>query len=63
MIRERIIEGIRDAVKYVPDDQLRPTLQAILLIYDEAKRNNVAQINEFLKIMDELELKEASNGK
>ena len=63
MIRERIIEGIRDAVKYVPDDQLRPTLQAILLIYDEAKKNNVAQINEFLKIMDELELKEATNGK
>ena len=63
MIRERIIEGIRDAVKYVPDDQLRPTLQAILLIYDEAKKNNVAQINEFLKIMDELELKEATDGK
>ncbi len=63
MIRERIIEGIRDAVKYVPDNQLRPTLQAILLIYDEAKRNNVAQINEFLKIMDELELKETTNGK
>ena len=63
MIRERIIEGIRDAVKYVPDNQLRPTLQAILLIYDEAKRNNVAQINEFLKIMDELELKEATDGK
>ncbi len=63
MIRERIIEGIRDAVKYVPDNQLRPTLQAILLIYDEAKKNNVAQINEFLKIMDELELKETTNGK
>ena len=62
MIRERIIEGIRDAVKYVPDNQLRPTLQAILLIYDEAKKNNVAQINEFLKIMDDLELKEADNG-
>ena len=63
MIRERIIEGIRDAVKYVSDDQLRPTLQAILLIYDEAKKNNVAQINEFLKIMDELEVKETPNGK
>ena len=63
MIRERIIEGIRDAVKYVPDNQLRPTLQAILLIYDEAKRNNVAQINEFLKIMDDLETKGADNGK
>jgi len=63
MIRERIIEGIRDAVKYVPDEQLRPTLQAILLIYDEAKKNNVAQINEFLKIMDELELKETNDGK
>ena len=62
MIRERIIEGIRDAVKYVPDEQLRPTLKAILLIYDEAKKNNVAQINEFLKIMDELELKEATDG-
>lgn len=62
MIRERIIEGIRDAVKYVPDEQLRPALQAILLIYDEAKKNNVAQINEFLKIMDELELKEAADG-
>ena len=63
MIRERIIEGIRDAVKYVPDNQLRPTLQAILLIYDEAKKNNVAQINEFLRIMDELELKEETDGK
>ena len=63
MIRERIIEGIRDAVKYVPDNQLRPTLQAILLIYDEAKRNNVARINEFLKIMDDLETKGADNGK
>ena len=63
MIRERIIQGVRDAVKYVPDDQLRPTLQAILLIYDAAEKDNVAQINEFLKIMDELELKEADNGK
>ena len=63
MIRERIIQGVRDAVKYVPDNQLRPTLQAILLIYDEAEKNNVAQINEFLKIMDELELKEATDGK
>ena len=63
MIRERIIEGIRDAVKYVPDEQLRPTLQAILLIYDEAKKNNVAQINEFLRIMDDLETKGADNGK
>ncbi len=62
MIRERIIEGIRDVVKYVPDEQLRPALQAILLIYDEAKKNNVAQINEFLKIMDELETKGADNG-
>ena len=63
MIRERIIQGVRDAVKYVPDDQLRPTLQAILLIYDAAEKDNVAQINEFLKIMDELELKETADGK
>ena len=62
MIRERSIEGIRDAVKYVPDEQLRPTLQAILLIYDEAKKNNVAQILDFLKIMDDLETKEAEDG-
>ena len=62
MLEERIIEGIRDAMKYVPDEQLRPTLQAILLIYDEAKKNNVAQINEFLKIMDELEIKGENNG-
>ena len=62
MIRERIIEGIRDAVKNASDKELRPALQGILMIYDKAKKNNVAQINEFLKIMDELELKEATNG-
>ena len=62
MIRERIIEGIRDAVKYVPDEQLRPTLQAILMIYDGAKEKNKTQILEFLKIMDELETKGADNG-
>ena len=42
MIRERIIEGIRDAVKYVPDKELRPALQAILMIYDGAKEKNKA---------------------
>ena len=62
MIKERIIEGIRDAVKYVPENQLRPTLQAILLIYDEAEKNNVAQINEFLKMLDDCETKEKCDG-
>ena len=62
MLEERIIEGIRDALKYASDKELRPALQGILMIYDGAKKNNVAQINEFLRIMDELELKEAEDG-
>ena len=63
MLEERIIEGIRDCVKFVSDKELRPALQGILMIYDGAKEKNKAQILEFLKIMDELELKEATDGK
>ena len=62
MLEERIIEGIRDCVKFVSDRELHPALQAILMIYDGAKEKNEAQILEFLKIMDDLELKEEDNG-
>ena len=62
MLEERIIEGIRDCIKYVSDKELRPALQAILMIYDGAKEKNKAQILDFLKIMDELETKGADNG-
>ena len=62
MLEERIIEGIRDAIKYVSDKELRPALRAILMIYDGAKEKNTAQIQEFLKIMDDLETKEAQDG-
>ncbi|MBR6412634.1 MAG: hypothetical protein IKS41_05695 [Alphaproteobacteria bacterium] len=62
MLEERIIEGIRDCVKYVSDKELRPALQAILMIYDGAKEKNKAQILDFLKIMDDLETKGAENG-
>lgn len=62
MLEERIIEGIRDAVKYVSDKELRPALQAILMIYDGAKEKNKAQILDFLKIMDDLETKGKNNG-
>ena len=62
MLEERIIEGIRDALKYVSDKELRPALQAILMIYDGAKEKNKAQILDFLKIMDDLETKGENNG-
>jgi len=62
MLEERIIEGIRDCIKYVSDKELRPALQAILMIYDGAKEKNKAQILDFLKIMDELETKGENNG-
>ena len=63
MLEERIIEGIRDCVKYVSDKERRPALQAIVMIYDGAKEKNKAQILDFLKIMDDLETKEATDGK
>ena len=62
MLEERIIDGIRDAIKYVSDKELRPALQAILMIYNGAKEKNTVQIQEFLKIMDEIENKEAEDG-
>ena len=62
MLEERIIEGIRDCIKFVSDKELRPALQAILMIYDGAKEKNKAQILEFSKIMDELETKGENNG-
>ena len=62
MLEERIIEGIRDALKYASDKELRPALQGILMIYDGAKEKNKAQILDFLKIMDELEIKGAEDG-
>ena len=62
MLEERIIEGIRDCVKFVSDKELRLVLQAILMIYDGAKEKNKAQILDFLKIMDDLETKEAEDG-
>ena len=62
MLEERIIGGIRDCVKFVSDKELRPALQAILMIYDGAKEKNKAQILDFLKIMDELETKGENNG-
>ncbi len=62
MLEERIIEGIRDALKYASDKELRPALQGILMIYDGAKEKNKAQILDFLKIMDELEIKGENNG-
>ena len=62
MLEERIIEGIRDCVKYVSDKELRPALQAILMIYDGGKEKNKAQILDFLRIMDDLETKGENNG-
>ena len=62
MLEERIIEGIRDCVKFVSDKELRPALQAILMIYDGSKEKNKAQILDFLKIMDDLETKGENNG-
>lgn len=58
MIKERIIEGIRDAITYLPDEQLRPTLHAILLIYDEARQNHQEKVQKFLDMINDLEVKD-----